>query len=215
MATLTDKKLETFILIALGILFFIYPIEKTTVIRNVLLITLLISTIYLNRNNIKKAINNKILKIAIIFIALFTIWIPIQAILFTDYTYYALNEFRSQWLLSLTAFIIGLCAFSTKKTTLLKPKNIFTVIFFAMFIHVLYTDLSALITFFKTGKIPTMLGGLTRARDENSFMINTFVIFVLIEIYVRIIHKKKLILINNLTFFNNFNDNFFNLCGRN
>ncbi len=192
------KVLETIILVCVSLLFFIFPIEGTTGIRNVLLILSLILALYLFKNNLKSVFEHKIFKMALLLLGAFTLWIPLQAIFFSEYTLYSLNEFRDQWLLAVAGFIIGICSIDLKeKNSVLKPENIITAVFMAMFLHVLYTDLYALYLKLQGKELPLGIGGLTRARDENSFMINTFALLLFAEMFQRAVHKRRLVKIGD------------------
>ena len=194
--------MNNFILFLVSTLLFILPIPNTIAVRNISILLILLTLIYIF---IKFEIYKKYkiadeLKKIIILLGILTIWIYFVAFFISDETSWTLREIKSQWLAPLVYFItfamLGVYATLEKENFL---KNVYSFIFLMLFVHVLYVDLYGLHYYVENQVFKLKIMGLTEGADKSNYLTNILLSFIMAEIIYRFRTQKYFLNVNNFS----------------
>lgn len=197
---LTENKLAYIITILFASLLFIYPIPHTISIRYIIIMLLFLLSIYFKLHYTSNDLSFKKTYLfipSILFVTLI-LW-SIFVALFSHYSHEALNQIRSQLVMPiLIGFITYVMASHEHK--LFTKKRILTIVFFAIFIHVAYSNLESIKYFLEHKKIltrsPAMIG-----LDRLNFVTSFLLAILATEVFSRINKYKHYLPFDNLMIF--------------
>ncbi len=206
---ITTKKIDEFLLLFfIGFLFFVWPIPHTVSIREITLFLLLFFIgilIYKNEFLNIKALN--VLRGPLFLYLLFLLWILISSIFISDEFFWSIKEFKSQWIMGSLSLAIGIGIAILANQNLLKPKNIISVIFLALLLHIIFIDVNGIYIFLKKfmhregfqGLTQATVGikGLTIGPIDASCLTDLFLIFIYVEAFFRIFFKTEYLPVKN------------------
>lgn len=133
-----------------------------------------------------------------VFFILFLLWVVVQALFISPETAWAIKEILGQWGNGILSLAIGATlAISSEKSAILSKKNIFSVLFWTLVVHIFYIDLSAIVISVKTGRVPLILAGLTGGHEKISYLSIYLFVVLAADIFFRAVYKKKLIEVGN------------------
>lgn len=194
---------EKFTLTALVLLMFVLSINGTIALRNILAVILLFSLLYgtikhQQLDKIKDIFRDRSLKIILILLLVFVLYVFIHSIFVSHETSWSLSEFRSQLVYPTVYFIMGiLLAVSIKSSKILNSGILISVVFFAMFAHVIYIDITALGTLLTDGTIMRRYGGLMDTPAGANYVTNILLAMIIAEIVYRLRTGKWSLRVSN------------------
>ncbi len=191
-----NNMMEILLGISLSIFIFISYIKSTISINYFLLLIFITLIILLNKND--KFFEFKQLKIfhqSFIFLIFLVAWIVFQAVFIADDNMAILKEVKSQFIVPLLFFLVGIY-FVSLKYKILTCANIFNIIFFTGFLHILIIVIIALYTYLTQSYLPIRKVYILPV-DEVSFLTNLIYALFLSEIYSRLIYKKHVLRLGN------------------
>lgn len=191
---MNKRQLIGFVVISL--LMLVWPIAHTTSLREFLLGVSLIWFVWLawcSRPHILPVS----LQIPLWIIFGLSLWLAAVAILVSPDTAWSLDEIRGQWLKGLAALVVGGCAGLVAGRSESMRFWAPTLLFAPLVVYVIYTDLLVLSGFAASGTIPLRLPVLGSGPDKANFVTNLFLAFVLAEIFLRVVHGRRTLWVNN------------------
>lgn len=133
-------RLQYALIVAIGILFFIWPVPHTIAVRYWMICFSSIFLIVLYSRQKFSFFEHPAVKKFGYILAGLTLWFYVLALFISKETAWSIRELNGQWLVSLVCFAAGLGApFATKD-----KNKIFFVIFAALAVHIVYIDLSGI-----------------------------------------------------------------------
>ena len=193
--------MNNLILSLFALLIFVLSIPGTMALRNVLAVFLLISLLFIWYKNKKntRSLSEKGFK-NIVFILLFiSIYILIHSMYFSHEPSWSLGEFKSHWLYPMLYFIMGiLLASISQNKKYFNKETLITFLFYGLFLHILYIDLSALEDFIRSDIIVRRYGGLSVSVATASYLTNILFALTASEILYRFLKKDRVIKVSNI-----------------
>jgi hypothetical protein len=192
---------ERFTLTILALLMFVLSINGTMALRNILAVVLLFSLFYnatKQFDEIKAIFQDKNLRIILGSLIVFVLYVFIHSIFISHEPSWSLSEFRSQLIYPLAYLLMGiLLVIGTKNSNKLTSTILISVVFFAMFMHVIYIDIVALGTFFTDGTIMRRYGGLMDTPAGANYVTNILLAMIIAEIVYRLRTGKWSLRVSN------------------
>jgi len=195
--------MSTLILSAFALLIFVLSIPGTMALRSVLAVFLLLSLMLIwfkyKKDTILLIRGKRFKNITLILLAIST-YILVHSIFLSHESDWSLGEFKSHWLYPMLYFVIGiLLALLSQNKKYFSRETLITILFYGLFLHILYIDLSALEDFLKHGIIVRRYGGLSGGPAAASYLTNVLFAFITTEILYRFTRKKQVIKISNIS----------------
>lgn len=191
------QKTNYLLLFLTGLLIFTLPIPGTIALRNLLAVVILVImiVIFVKYKPQRTYDFPKELKTILWLFVVLTMWIVITAFLSKE-TAWSLGEIKGQWITPMLYFIAFiLLAIYSLTQRLIKP--LYTVIFIALFIHILYIDIFALQHYLETDTLISRVKGLTKGPDDANYLTNILLAFIMAEIIYRFKCEKQMLIVNN------------------
>jgi hypothetical protein len=180
---------------------FVLSINGTMALRNILAVVLLFSLFYnatKQFDEIKATFQNKNLRIILTLLMIFVLYVFMHSIFVSHEPSWSLSEFRAQLIYPLLYFLMGmLLVVGIKGSKQLTSDTLISVVFFAMFMHVIYIDIVALGTFFTDGTILRRYGGLMDTPVGANYVTNILLAMIIAEIVYRLRTDKQVLRATN------------------
>lgn len=186
-------------------LLFVLSIPGTIALRNVLVITLLITllfSVFKNKDfNVFRA--NKEYRAILYFLVIFILFVGLHSYFISQNINWSLNEFRAHIVYPFIYFLIGiLIAIHTKISKKLSKEVVITAVFFSIFAHILYIDLVALDKLIHDGEMIRRYGGLATSPVVPNYLTNILLAILIGEfVYRKRTDNKILIVSDGLLYF--------------
>lgn len=197
--------MNNFILSLFALLVFVLSIPGTMALRNISAVLLLLSLLaiwYKNRQYISPTITEERVGKIVLTLMAITIYIFIHSIYLSHEPDWSLGEFKSHWLYPVLYFVIGiLLALITQIKKYFSGETLITFLFYSIFLHVLYLDLSAFEDFMRHGLIVRRYGGLSVSVATASYLTNILLVMILSETLYRHLKKKRILKVSNTGLF--------------
>lgn len=189
--------INKFILSNFALLIFVLSIPGTIALRNILagslLVTLTINW-FRNKNSIKLLFGNKSFRNILLILLFLSFYIFFHCLFFADEVRWSLSQYRSQWIYPMLYFIMGMfLAFITFNNCYFDKETLLSIIFYALFLHILYIDLFAIYKFIETGNLLTRYGGLTGSPVLANYLTNILNSMIIVELIFRFKMKSRII----------------------
>ncbi len=180
---------EFFIGFLIGFFIFISYINHTISLSYIILTLLLfyiVRTLFQHKEIFQSI---AYLKTILITLACFALWLLLQPLILNLKYIDAFKEIKSQFLIPLLFFFIGifLTTFQHKKIT---ARTLINIIFFSGFLHLLIVVFMSIVLFLKTGTLPIRKVYLVPV-DEINYLSGIIYSMFLAEVYNRIVNKNK------------------------
>ena len=192
---------ERFMLTILALLMFVLSVNGTMALRNILAAVLLFSLLYnvfKQFDEIKATFQDKDLKVILGSLIAFVLYVFIHSIFISHEPSWSLSEFRSQLIYPLAYLLMGmLLVVATKSSNKLTGNMLISVVFFAMFMHVIYIDIVALGSFFTDGTILRRYGGLMDTPAGANYVTNILLAMIIAEIVYRLRTDNQVLMVTN------------------
>jgi O-antigen ligase len=186
------KKIEIAGLVLLGLLFFIWPVPHSVSLRDFLLIANLLVFGYLAWIRGGSAAALRELALPALMLAGLTLWMYVVAFFVSPETAWTLGEISSQWWRALMAVLIGafvaLAANGNPRTT----RATLVVLLAVLVVHIMYVDFQAVQGLLASGSLGRM-SGLTEGPDKSNYLTNLLFMFLLTELFFRIVFKRPVL----------------------
>lgn len=185
-------------LVLTAVLFFIWPIPRTTSSRDLLLIVCLGLFAYLVYRSGCSPIWGRSLRVPFGLYLLLSVWIVFVAIVISEETAWSLNEIRSQWLKATIALIVGGLLGATIQDDDNAIRLALTIIGVALLLHVLYIAHQALGIWPQQKIMAARAIGLTAGSDKSNYLTNMLLYFLLAEIITRLVFHRRFLPVGSI-----------------
>ena len=194
------------ILIIFSLLMFILSIDGTIALRNILVFSLFISLIYVNKkiyiDIIKTYEDISSFKIIVRLLVIFAAYIFLHSIFISMEPTWSLSEFKSHIFYPIIYFLIGiLLANYIQNSTKFSKETLITVLFYSLFIHIFYLDLYAIEYLFNRGVLLVRFGGLTDSPVNSNYLTNILLAMIIAEFVYRLRTKKQILKLDNIVLY--------------
>ena len=190
-------------------LFFIWPIPRTTSLRDLLLVVCLGLFAYLAYRSSRRApIRWQSLRVPFGLYLVLSVWIVFVAIAISEETAWSLNEIRGQWLKATIALVAGGLLGAAIRHDDNTLRLTLTIIGIALLLHVLYVayqayqallDFVATLSVWPQQKVLlTRVVGLTGGSDKSNYLTNMLLYFLLAEIFIRSVFHRRFLPVGNI-----------------
>lgn len=197
--------LDKLILGSLALLMFVLSINGTMALRNFLAIILLFSLLYKTfkqKIDLRGVLKNKQFNPIFITLLLFVLYVFLHSIFISHEPSWSFSEFRSQLIYPLLYFFMGiLLVLNFNNDKKLPIQTILSIIFFAMFAHVIYIDTVALYVFFTEGIVLHRYGGLMDTPVGANYVTNILLAMMMAEIIYRLRTDESVLMMGNKTLY--------------
>ena len=180
-------------------LFFIWPIPRTTSLRDLLLVVCLGLFAYLAyRSSRRESFRWQSLRVPFGLYLVLSVWIVFVAIAISEETVWSLNEIRGQWLKATIALVVGGLLGAAIRNDDNTLRLTLTIIGIALLLHVLYVAYQALSVWPQQKVLPTRVVGLTGGSDKSNYLTNMLLYLLLAEIIVRSVFHRWFLPVGNI-----------------
>ena len=186
-------------LVLAAALFFIWPIPRTTSLRDLLLVVCLGLFAYLAyRSSRRESFRWQSLRVPFGLYLVLSVWIVFVAIAISEETVWSLNEIRGQWLKATIALVVGGLLGAAIRNDDNTLRLTLTIIGIALLLHVLYVAYQALSVWPQQKVLPTRVVGLTGGSDKSNYLTNMLLYLLLAEIIVRSVFHRWFLPVGNI-----------------
>jgi len=186
-------------LILLGLLFFIWPVPHSVSLRDFLLTANLLVFGYLAWKRGGSAAALRELALPAFILAGLTLWMYVVAFFVSPETGWTLDEISSQWWRALVAVSIGAFVALTANGNPKMTRGTLAVMLAMLVVHIMYVDFQAVRGLWVTGHLDRM-SGLTEGPDKSNYLTNLLFMFLLTELFFRIVFKRRVLPLPNAMF---------------
>ena len=180
-------------------LFFIWPIPRTTSLRDLLLVVCLGLFAYLAyRNSRRVPIHWQLLRVPFGLYLVLSVWIVFVAIAISEETAWSLNEIRSQWLKATIALVAGGLLGAAIRNDDNTLRLILTIMGIALLLHVFYVAYQALSVWPQQKIMAASAAGLTGGPDKSSYLTNMLLYLLLAEIFIRSVFHRRFLPVGDI-----------------
>ena len=194
--------MKVIILSDFALLIFVLNIPGTIALRNVLagLLLIILTFSWLkNEDSIKPLFKNKNFISTISILLILTTYIFFHSIFIADEMSWSLSQYRTQWIYPMLYFTMGiLLAFFASSGKYFNEKNLVTILFYSLSLHVLYVDLITIYQYIESGHFVLRYGGLTRSAVLANYITNILISIIIVEFIFRFRVKKRIVQLNSL-----------------
>ena len=179
---------------------FILSIDHTITLRYILILYLIASLTFIHWSNFSIAIINFNKDLSKIFwsLLMFVVFIFFHSIFISLEPEWSLSESKSHILypaiLMVTGYFLGKYF---ARSNFLSINTLINVLFYSLFIHIIYLDLTAIAILFYDGSLITRFGGFMDSPVLANYITNTLVALILAEIIYRMRMKKSILVMPN------------------
>lgn len=180
-------------------LFFIWPIPRTTSLRDLLLVVCFGLFAYLAYcSSRREPIRWQSLRVPFGLYLVLSVWIIFVAIAISEETAWSLNEIRGQWLKATIALVAGGLLGAAIRSDDNTLRLTLTIIAIALLLHVIYVSYQALSVWPQQKVLLTRVVGLTGGSDKSNYLTNMLLYFLLAEIFVRSVLHRRFLPVGNI-----------------
>ncbi len=182
-----------------AVLFFTWPIPRTTSPRDLLLVVCLGLFAYLAYRNSQRApIRWQLLRVPFGLYLVLSVWIVFVAIAISEETAWSLNEIRGQWLKATIALIVGGLLGAAIRNDDNTLRLTLTIMGIVLLLHVFYVAYQALSVWPQQKIMVASAAGLTGGPDKSSYLTNMLLYLLLAEIFIRSVFHRRFLPVGNI-----------------
>jgi len=193
--------MSSFILGIFSFLIFILSVNGTMALRNVLVVTLLISLVIVTikgEKGLKTVTSSKEFKWIAAALVVFVLYIFFHSVYLSHETAWSLSEFKSHIFYPSLYFLMGiLLASYVNQSKHITKETLVTILFYSIFIHILYIDLVAIDKLFHDGVMMRRYGGLMDSPVQPNYLTNILLAMIIAEFVFRMRVKKQVLKVSN------------------
>ena len=178
-------------------LVFVWPVPHTVTLRDLLLLTLFIWSGYLAYSRRALQTAAMVVGIPLSFYLALSAWILIVALFVSSETGWALAEIKGQWLKAGVALISGTLLGAAAAHDARLSRLVLYAVVAALFVHVVYIDIQAIVVLIQEGSLPRHVVGLTDGSDKSSYLTNMLFCILMAEGLMRIHSGARLLPVSN------------------
>lgn len=200
-------------LLALGLLFFLWPVAHTISARYVLLLVALLLCGYLTYaagGGLHEILFQR-LRAPTLACLLLTAWICIVAIAVSPETQWSLREIAGQWMTGLLALLLGVLAAMLTGKGVFGKLTLLRLVCFLLLLHVLHIDFAGIAGLWQNGELTrpqlelaagaqnaVYVPGLTTGPDNDSYLTNMLLGILVAEALYRGVRKLRHLPVGNI-----------------